>query len=334
MLVFVDGLRCDLAIELRVLLAGYGLDVRLETSWSALPTVTATAKPAWRPLAAELRGDQLPEGFEPQWADTGKNIATATFRNRLAAWAWAWLAADSTGDPTGSAWTETGHFDPDGHALGARLAWRIEEELRAVASRVRELLQAGWTQVTLVTDHGWLWLPKGLPKTELPAHLTQSRWPRCAVPQPGALHGLKETAWFWGGGHSVVLAPGIGSFKAGVEYAHGGLSVQEALRPILTVTGSGGAGSPVEITRVKWAGLRLKVQLKGGYEGVTLDIRGKAADAASTLLGPDSLPKPPASDGNAALLVEQDDSEGQAAFLVVIRNGQVVAKQQVTVGEN
>lgn len=333
-LVFVDGLRCDLAIELQALLAGQGCQVSLETAWSALPTVTATAKPAFRPLAAELRGNQLPEGFEPQWADTGKNMATATFRSRLSALGWTWLEPSSTGDPAGAAWTETGNFDPDGHSLGARLAWRIEEELRTVAARVRELLQAGWTQAVLVTDHGWLWLPKGLPKTDFPAHLTESRWPRCAVPQPGAQHGLKETPWFWGGGHSVVLAPGIGSFKAGVEYAHGGLSVQEALRPILTVTGGAGAGAPVDITSTKWVGLRLKVQLKGGHEGVTLDIRSKAADAASTLLGLGSPPKPPNSDGSAALLVDRDDSEGQAAFLVVLRNGLVVAKQQVTVGEN
>jgi hypothetical protein len=48
-MVFVDGLRCDLGVELKRLLAGQGLDVRLDTRWSALPTVTATAKPAWRP---------------------------------------------------------------------------------------------------------------------------------------------------------------------------------------------------------------------------------------------------------------------------------------------
>src|SRR5204863_4207340 len=65
-IVFVDGLRCDLGIELKRMLNGEELGVTFETSWSALPTVTASAKPAWRPLAARLKGDVLSEAFEPQ----------------------------------------------------------------------------------------------------------------------------------------------------------------------------------------------------------------------------------------------------------------------------
>lgn len=333
-MVFVDGLRCDLGLELQRLLTDHGLKTQFEARWSALPTVTATAKPAWHPLAEVLQGHQLTEGFEPQWTATGKNLSTATFRSQLADLGWTFLESGSTGDPSGAAWTETGHFDPDGHSLGARLAGRIEEELRAVCLRIRELLEAGWTRAVLVTDHGWLWLPKGLPKAEFPAHLTLSRWPRCAVPQPGAQHGFKEIPWFWGGGHSVVLAPGITSFKAGVEYAHGGLSVQEALVPILTVSADRAAGPTVEIESFRWVGQRLKVQLKGGHAGTVLDLRRKAADPASTLLDKESAPKPSGADGSASLLVPSEDDAGQAALLVVIRDGQVVAKQPVTIGEN
>lgn len=333
-LVFVDGLRCDLGFELQRLLAGHSLESQLETRWSALPTVTATAKPAWQPLAGELRGGRLTGGFEPQWADTGKDLSTATFRNRLAKLGWVFLESGSTGNPEAPAWTEIGNFDSDGHSLGARLAWRIEEELRAVCLRVRELLNAGWTRAVVVTDHGWLLLPKGLPKAELPSHLTLSRWPRCAVPTPGAQHGFKETPWYWGGGHGVVLAPGIASFKAGVEYAHGGSSVQEALVPTLTVTTGDASGAAVEIVSVKWLGQRLKVQLKGGFEGTVLDIRSKAADAGSTLLGEGASPKPPTTEGAATLLVPSEDDAGHAALLVVIRNGQVVAKRSVTIGED
>ena len=206
-LVFVDGLRCDLGLELARLLKADGLTVEATTRWSALPTVTATAKPAWRPLADALIGNSLPEGFEPQLLDTGKNLTTQAFRNLLASKGWTWLEAASTGDPTGAAWTEIGTFDHDGHAQGARLAWRLEEELRAVALRVRDLLAAGWQRVVLVTDHGWLLLPGGLPKADLPAHLTQSRWPRCAVPQPGAHHGFQELCPGSGAAATVWSAP-------------------------------------------------------------------------------------------------------------------------------
>jgi hypothetical protein len=243
------------------------------------------------------------------------------------------LEAASIGDPGGTAWTEIGTFDHDGHAQGARLAWRLDEELRAVALRVRELLAAGWRRAVLVTDHGWLLLPGGLPKVDLAAHLTQSRWPRCAVPQPGAQHGFQELPWFWGGGHSVVYAPGVSAFKLGVEYTHGGLSLQEALTPTLTVTADGqSAQSAVAILSAEWRGLRLRVQLKGGFAGTLLDIRIQPADAASSLLDPDRRMQPPEADGAAALLVTDDRHEGAKAVLVALRGGQVVAKQPVTIG--
>ena len=34
--------------------------------------------------------------------------------------------------------------------------------------RVESLLAAGWREVRIVTDRGWLLLPGGLPKTDLP----------------------------------------------------------------------------------------------------------------------------------------------------------------------
>ncbi len=331
-LVFVDGLRCDLGLELARLLQEHGLAVEIARHWSALPTVTATAKPAWRPLADGLVGSTLSEGFEPQIAETGKNLKTQAFRNLVADLGWPWLEPTSTGDPTGAAWTETGTFDHDGHTQGARLAWRMEEDLRAVGLRVRDLLHAGWQRAVLITDHGWLLLPGGLPKVDLPAHLTQSRWPRCAVPQPGAHHGFEELPWFWGGGHSVVCAPGVSAFKSGIEYAHGGLTLQEALTPMLTVTAGQRAAQPIEIASIEWKGMRLRVQLKGGFSGTVLDIRTKPADAGSSVLDSERRLQPPGDDGAAALLVTDDEFEGAAAVLVVIRDGAVVAKQPVTIG--
>lgn len=58
--------------------------------------------------------------------------------------------------------------------------------------------------------------------------------------------------WFWGGGHSVVCAPGVSAFKSGVEYAHGGLSLQEALTLTLTVRADGEATTAVQIESAQW----------------------------------------------------------------------------------
>ena len=116
------------------------------------------------------------------------------------------------------------------------MAWRVEEELAGLQQRIAELLQAGWAKVKVITDHGWLMLPGGLPKAELPKHLAESRWGRCAIPSAGAQHGYPMTSWFWDAAEAIVLAPGVSCFVAGMEYAHGGLTLQEALIPSLTVS--------------------------------------------------------------------------------------------------
>lgn len=333
--VFADGLRCDLCQELRLMLEENDLKVDLQPAWSALPTVTATAKPAWRPLAERLKGDAVSEGFEPQVAATSVLLKTQAFRTMLGEVGWTWLEASAVGDPAGSCWTEAGAFDHYGHEQGARLAWRIEEELRAVALRVRELLSVGWKKVVVVTDHGWLMVPDGLPKVALPTHLTVSKWGRCAITQPGAQHGQRQVPWFWGGEHAVVLAPGISVFKEGLEYAHGGASLQETLTPILTVILKAPApNAAVRIDTVKWFGLRLQVQLDGATPDLALDLRRKPADASSSLLGKTPQIKVPDDAGKASFIVENEDLAGQAAVLVVLRSGQVICKQTVTIGED
>ena len=75
-IVFVDGLRADVAKELEADLADNGMTVAAQACWSALPTVTATAKPAWRPLADSLCGTQASETYEATIRTTGKLCKT------------------------------------------------------------------------------------------------------------------------------------------------------------------------------------------------------------------------------------------------------------------
>ena len=58
-ILFVDGLRCDLGIELAAKLNDRGLLVETTYEWAGLPTVTATAKPGWQPLAGRLTGNSI-----------------------------------------------------------------------------------------------------------------------------------------------------------------------------------------------------------------------------------------------------------------------------------
>jgi hypothetical protein len=124
----------------------------------------------------------------------------------------------------------------------------------------------------------------------------------------------------------------VSTFIQGFEYAHGGLSLQEALTPVLTVTACQPPVEAVQVGSAEWKGLRLRVQLQGGYAGTVLDIRTKPADAGSTLLGPGHGPKAPDADGRVSLVVEDDSLAGTSALLVVLREGQVVAKLPLLIG--
>ncbi len=332
---FADGLRLDLArsLEQRLRNSSLGADIAFGFDWSALPTVTATAKPAWRPLAEKLGGPLEGTGFQSKEQSNGKALVHARFKQLVAEIGIAFLEPNELGLPTGCAWTEFGSVDTYGHEQGAKLAWRVEEELVALQQRIGDLLQAGWAKVKVVTDHGWLMVPGGLPKSELPKHLAASRWSRCAIPEPGAQHGYPMTSWFWDAAEVVVLAPGVSCFVAGMEYAHGGLTLQEALIPTLTVTAKqAGGGKSVAVQELKWSGLRLNLVLTGA-QGLIIDVRSKVADAATSFV---TSPVTGMADGQkTSLLIADDGALGSAAFLVAVdQHGQPVFKHPIVIGEN
>ncbi len=330
---FVDGLRMDLAKDLEEKLTSSGLEVNNWYEWSALPTVTETAKFAWMPLAEKLGGPLEGEGFEPKDVSNGKSITHPRFKQLIEALGMPFLVFDGTLFPTECAWSEFGSIDTRGHNEGMKIAWRVEEELIALHQRILDLLHIGWTKVKVITDHGWLMLPGGLPKTELPKHLTSSRWGRCAIPNAGAQHGFPMTSWFWDSAEAVVLAPGVTCFTAGLEYAHGGLTLQEALIPALSISVSETSDTKaIVLKEIKWSGLRLNAIFEGA-QGLTVDIRSKAADAGTSLTISPVIAT--ATGQKTSLLVADDDALGLAAFLVIVdQQGQPVFKQPIVIGEN
>jgi hypothetical protein len=141
------------------------------------------------------------------------------------------------------------------------------------------------------------------------------------------------TSWFWDAAEAVVLAPGVSCFVAGMEYAHGGLTLQEALIPSLTLsTKQKGGVKSIVLKEMKWSGLRLNVMLEGA-QGLTIDVRSKVADATTSFA---ASPITGAADGKkTSLLVADDEALGAAAFLVIVdQNGQPIFKQPIVIGEN
>lgn len=327
---FADGLRFDVGERLKADLERTGAVVERGWRWVALPGVTPTAKPAVSPIADLLVGGELGESFTPSIRAGGAVLTIARFRQLLEERGFQVLRAEETGDPSGRAWAEYGAIDQYGHAQGWKLSRRIAEEVRGLAGRVSALLEAGWREVRVVTDHGWLLLPGGLPKVEMPVFLTDSRWTRCACLKSGANPEGPTIRWYWNDDVRLAVPHGIGSFKAGVEYSHGGLSLQECVAPTLTVRAKAAASEGASIESIKWVGLRCRIVVKGAEPGWGVDLRTKAGDPASSLAAGG---KQLAADGSASLVVADDTHHGATVSVVVHDGaGAVVRKQPTTVG--
>ena len=332
-ILFADGLRFDVGQRLIAMAGERHIEVSSGWRWAALPTVTATAKPAASPVAGKLRGSRLESDFCPETADSGVSLTIDRFRKLLFAEGFQVIGPAETGDARAKnarGWTEYGEFDKLGHKLQGKLAARIEDQLELLLERVQGLLEAGWKRVRVVTDHGWLLVPGGMSKVQLPKYLAESSWSRCASIKDSSHVEVPVAGWSWNPQERFAYPPGVHCFVVGHEYAHGGASLQECVIPIMTFASTGApAGVVVTVSEVRWVGLRCRVTVQPTAEGLLADLRTKANVSNSSITEPKALD----AEGRAALLVADDSLQGTMASLVIVdASGRVVCKEATTIG--
>lgn len=324
LVLFADGLRMDVAQQLVEGLAVAGIESTQDWEWSAVPSVTATAKPAASPIADAFQGDDPGDEFGPRLTSTGQLLTQSRFVETLKARGWQCLAAGETGNPAGSAWTEAGTLDKRGHTEGWKLARSVEGEVQDLVSRIRTLLQAGWTDVVVVTDHGWLLMPGGLPKVELKAFLTETRWSRCAALKTEAQTDAQAFKWHWNPTVMMASPPGAGSYRAGIEYAHGGVSLQEIVTPVLRISATWAVGAAARLLEAKWTGAKCRVSVGGDGAGMRVDVRTSQTDPNTSLLS-DKQAREITPDGKVTVFLEDDTDIGKQAEIVLLdASGQVI----------
>ena len=329
-IIFVDGLRFDVAQRLTNQLNDLGAEVVLNHNWAALPSVTATAKAAVTPTHDAVTGRLSDKDFQPSLVAEEKPYSSYYFRKEMTDAGWQILPESELGAPTGNAWVECGDIDKEGHVKGLKLAGRIDALLEEIIERIQELLQAGWQKVRIVTDHGWLLIPGGLPKFHLPKHATETRWGRCAALKEGVGVDEMTLGWHWNAQVSIAYAPGTASFIAGKEYDHGGISLQECLTPVITVKRTGATQAPVAATieSIEWRGLTCKVQAATKADGVQADLRQKPADPGTSMAKAKVL-----KNGKCSLMIDDDANEGVSAIVVLMdKEGNLLAKKSTIVG--
>ncbi len=326
-ILFSDALRMDLGQRLFRLLEKENFRSELGFHLSALPTITSTAKPALAPNQVKIDG-KASRDLNPTVAGKASPLTADSYRKLLTEDGFQILGQTDLGDPKGIAWTETGQIDTYGHQHGIRLAIHAHDEINLIRKRVSELLYHGWKRVIIVTDHGWLLLPGGLPKAHLPEHLTEVRKGRCARLKEGSVADHQTLPWYWDANASIAFAPGISCYEAGKEYEHGGLSVQECVTPMITVE-SQEQSDALTFAEVKWKGLRCVVEIEGMSNELKADLRQRAGDPSTTIV----TSVKSIIDGIASLVVENEDYIGKNAFIVIIDGeGNICAQTTTVVG--
>jgi hypothetical protein len=329
-ILFADGLRFDVALRLVAKAAERHLEVSVGWRWAALPTVTATAKPAVSPVAGKLRGSRMGSDFCPETLDSAVPLTIDRFRKLLSAEGFQVIGEAEIGEPQAKnarGWTEYGELDSLGHKLQGKLAARIDDQIDLLIERVQGLLDAGWKRVQVVTDHGWLLVPGGMPKVQLPKYLALSRWSRCASIKDSSHLDVPVAGWSWNPQERFAYAPGVHCFEVGHEYAHGGASLQECLIPVLTLALTG-ATAGIVVT-VRWVGLRCRLAVQPAVAGLIADIRTKPNIPGSSITESKKLD----AEGKASLLIADDSLQGTMASVVIVdASGRVVSKEATTVG--
>jgi hypothetical protein len=172
-------------------------------------------------------------------------------------------------------------------------------------------------------------LPGGLPKADLPKHLTASRWSRCAVVAGASSPDVPRAQWHWNTSQWFATAPGIACFNKSEEYTHGGLSIQECLTPDLLVERTAETATGATITSITWRGMRCFVEVSARGGRVTVDLRLERPSGPSVV----AATKDVEPDGSASLVVPDDEHEAASLVLVLTdESGRILTHKPTRVG--
>ena len=171
-------------------------------------------------------------------------------------------------------------------------------------------------------------MPGGLPKVELPAKLTETKWARCAVVKDAAAAVEAMTLpWSYGPGVRIAVAPGIGAFRAGQVYDHGGITLQECVVPLLDVSSALAAAGRPRLKAVAWNARKTICKVEA--------VSAEGLMVAVERLG-NGVGEPGLVDAQGKGLVEfevVDDLIGELVSVVLRRDGQKIAEEPMKFGE-
>jgi hypothetical protein len=327
---FVDAFRFELAKEfIQKLNDEYpAIKTAMNPTWSAIPSLTPTAKVKVSPIADLISVNSDCREFRPQLKNT-KDLSTTVFRDTLKTKGFEYLAKTPEIEAGKRYWMEIGDIDTKGHQEQSGLVKRIDELFDQIIETLEAVFEKGYTKIKIVTDHGWLLLPGGLPKTQLYTDLAETRWGRCALLKEGAITPLMHLPWRWNPSIHIAYAPGISFFKVNEEYAHGGISIHECLIPEIILESKVHPKENAIIKSIKWVNLKCNIETESAPDGYKLDVRTKVSDEHSSIV----ISKNISISNNKGKVMVSEDAEGNAATILLLdQKGVIMDRKLTTVG--
>jgi hypothetical protein len=168
---------------------------------------------------------------------------------------------------------------------------------------------------------------------ELKAGLADHRWGRCAAMKATSETDVPTLKWHWNEEVSIASPPGVGCFRASMEYTHGGISLQEMVTPILHISRSGPSGDSARLVEGKWTGAKCRIAVSGECAGFMVDVRTLLSDKETSLLANQQAVKIN-TDGKVTVFLEDDaDIDRQAEIVLLDPSGKVIDSLSTTLGE-
>lgn len=324
---FVDAFRFEMAKEYINILEKRGLKVKLSHAFTALPTLTSTAKVKASPVAEEVNTSSRITDFTPSFK-SGKQANIVNLRAELENKSFVHSIKNGF-DPAKSYWVEIGNIDTKGHDEQAEMLKRTDELFDEISEVIDSAIESGISKIKIVTDHGWLMLPGGLPSSKIIKDLTVARCGRCAYIKEGVKTELAQLPWEWNPMVYIAYAPGISFFRNNEEYAHGGISLQECIVPEIEVQVEKNKQLNAKISSHKWVNLRCQIETENAQDGFFIDIRTKYNDEKTSIV----LSARKTILGNKCSLIVDDSAIDSAAFIVLNNEkGKIIDKTKTAIG--
>lgn len=243
---FVDALRYEMGASIQEALKGRTVD--LEAGLATLPARTATGMSALLPGAEERRVDWA-DGWQITIGAEDLNLAAKNDRKQWLTRQLGEVAFMELGQllqPGSERAFEdapwlivfTRDLDQWGETAGKSGPTVFGELVEQIVQGVRRLLQGGFDEVHILTDHGFLLLDEGEKPVSAGDVASLKKSPRFLIgrdlpetdkflrfPVPGS---TDLVGWF---PHGVVCFKAAG----GYQYVHGGPALQEIIIPVITV---------------------------------------------------------------------------------------------------